>query len=44
MKVTLLGSGKTLPWTYKEGQLIIDTSSLKYSDLKSTAAGVFKIK
>jgi hypothetical protein len=44
MKVTLLGSGKTLPWTYKDGQLIIDTSPLKYSDLKSTTAWVFKMK
>ena len=44
MKVTLLGSDKTLPWIYKNGQLIIDTSRLKYSDLKSTAAWVFKMK
>jgi hypothetical protein len=44
MKVTLLGSGKTLPWTYKNGQLIIDTSGLRYSDLKSTTAWVFKME
>jgi ABC-type arginine transport system ATPase subunit len=44
MKVTLLGSDKTLPWIYRNGQLIIDTSRLKYSDLKSTAAWVFKMK
>ena len=44
MKVTLLGCPKTLPWKYKDGQLIIDTSGLKYSDLKSTAAWVFKMK
>ena len=44
MKVTLLGCPKCLPWEYKDGQLIIDTSGLKYSDLKSTAAWVFKMK
>ena len=44
MKVTLLGCPKNLPWEYKDGQLIIDTSGLKYSDLKSTAAWVFKMK
>jgi hypothetical protein len=43
-KVTLLGCSKTLPWSYEDGQLIIDTRSLKYSDLKSTAAWVFKMK
>ena len=43
MKVTLLGCTKALPWTYKDGQLIIDTSSLKYSDLKSTAAWAFSL-
>ena len=44
MKVTLLGCPKNLPWEYKDGQLIIETSGLKYSDLKSTAAWVFKMK
>ena len=44
MKVTLLGCPKPLPWKYRDGQLIIDTSGLKYSDLKSTAAWVFKMK
>ena len=43
LKVTLLGCDKILPWKYKDGQLIIDTSGLKYSDLKSTAAWVFKM-
>ena len=43
-KVTLLGCPKSLPWRYENGQLIIDTSGLKYSDLKSTAAWVFKMK
>ena len=44
MKVTLLGCNKILPWKYKDGQLFIDTSGLKYSDLKSTAAWVFKMQ
>ncbi len=44
MKVSLLGCPKSLPWTYKDGQLFIDTSGLKCSDLKSTAAWVFKMK
>lgn len=44
MQVTLLGCEKMLPWDYKNGQLIIDTSSLSYADLKSNAAWVFKMK
>ena len=44
MKVTLLGCDKTLPWKYRDGLLIIDTSGLKHSDLKSTAAWVFKME
>ena len=44
MKVMLLGCPKTLPWKYKDGQLFIDTSGLKHSDIRSTAAWVFKIK
>ena len=43
-KITLLGCQRSLPWRYENGQLIIDTSGLKYSDLKSTAAWVFKMK
>ena len=51
MKVTLLGSGKTLPWHYEEGCLIIDLSSLDYldfydlqnSDFRSNAAWVLKL-
>lgn len=43
MKVTLLGSGKTLPWHYEEGRLVIETGSLRYGDLRSTAAWVFKL-
>ena len=44
MKVTLLGCPKSLPWKYKDGQLFIDTSGLKYRDLRSSAAWVFKMK
>ena len=44
MSATLLGCPKTLPWKYIDGQLFIDTSGLKYSDLRSTAAWVFKMK
>ena len=44
MKVKLLGCPKDLPWKYEEGQLFIDTSGLKYSDLHSAAAWVFKMK
>ncbi len=44
MKVQLLGCPKSLPWKYKDGQLFIDTSELKYSDVTSTAAWVFKLK
>ncbi len=43
MKVTLLGSGKVLPWHYEEGRLVIETGSLRYGDLRSTAAWVFKL-
>ena len=43
LKVTLLGSGKTLPWHYEEGRLVIETGSLRYSDIRSTAAWVFKL-
>ncbi len=43
MKVTLLGSGKILPWRYEEGRLVIETGSLRYGDLRSAAAWVFKL-
>lgn len=43
MKVTLLGSGKVLPWHYEKGRLVIETGSLRYGDLRSTAAWVFKL-
>lgn len=44
MKVTLLGCDKVLPWKYKDGQLIIDTRPLKFSDIKSRGAWVFRMK
>ena len=43
MKVTLLGSGKILPWHYEEGRLVIETGSLRYGDLQSNSAWVFKL-
>ena len=43
MKVTLLGSGKSLPWHYEEGRLVIETGSLRYGDLQSNSAWVFKL-
>ena len=43
MKVTLLGTAKTLPWHYEEGRLVIETGNLRYSDHPSTAALVFKL-
>lgn len=44
MKVTLLGCDKELPWKYENGQLIISTNKLSYSDVKSSSAWVFKMK
>ena len=43
MKVSLLGSDKTLPWHYEEGRLVIETGSLRHGDLHNTAAWVFKL-
>ncbi len=44
MEVTLLGCPKSLPWKYEYGKLHIDTSSLRYGDIKCTEAWVFKMK
>lgn len=41
--ITMLGCSKVLPWSYGDGKLVIDTTPLKYNDLQSTAAWVFKI-
>lgn len=32
-----------MPWTYKDGKLIINTSTIKYSDVKSKSAWVFML-
>ncbi len=42
-KIHLLGLSRDLPWIYKNNQLIIDTSSIKYSELPSHDAWTFKI-
>ncbi|MBR1514161.1 MAG: alpha-L-fucosidase [Bacteroidales bacterium] len=44
MKVQLMGCPKYLPWRYENGQLIIDTSGLKHSDIRCSGAWVFKMK
>ena len=46
MRVTMLGCDKELPWKYNDQKktLTIDTTPLSYSDLKSTAAWVFKME
>lgn len=44
-KIVLLGNQKTpLSWKYKNGKLIIDTSTIKYSEIKSKGAWVFEIE
>ena len=43
MTVTLLGCDKILPWHYEKGRLVIETGSLRYSDIRSTAAWTFKL-
>ncbi|MGL4909502.1 MAG: alpha-L-fucosidase [Bacteroidales bacterium] len=43
-QIKLLGCNKVLPWRYENSTLIIDTKPLKYSDIKSTAAWVFRIR
>ena len=43
MTVSLLGSAKQFSWSYQDGQIVIDTRDLKYSDLRSDAAWVFKL-
>jgi hypothetical protein len=42
-KISMLGRVGNLPWKYKNGILIIDTESIKYSEIQSTAAWVFEI-
>jgi alpha-L-fucosidase len=43
-QIHLLGrSGSPLPWSYKNGKLIIDTSQIHYSEIKSKGAWCFVI-
>lgn len=44
LTVRMLGCDKVLPYKYKDGKLCIDTRSIQYNDLKSTAAWTFKIE
>lgn len=44
LTITMLGCDKVLPHKYKNGQLIINTTSLQYKDIPSTAAWVFKME
>lgn len=44
LTITMLGCDKVLPYKYKNGQLIINTTSLQYKDIPSTAAWVFKME
>ena len=41
--VNMLGCEKILPWKYENGKMIVDTTPLKYNDLKSDAAWVCKV-
>lgn len=42
-KISLLGGVGELPWKYKNGYLIIDARLIKFSEIKSVGAWVFKI-
>jgi len=44
LNITLLGCDRVLPYKYKDGILTIDTRSLKYSDIQSTAAWAFRLE
>lgn len=41
--VKLLGLDKSLPWSYKNGKLYVNTSSIKYRDMPSHHAWTFEI-
>lgn len=43
IKVIFMDNQEELPWKYKKGQLIINTESIKYNDVKSKGAWTFKI-
>ncbi|TVQ07722.1 MAG: hypothetical protein EA361_17785 [Bacteroidetes bacterium] len=42
--ITLLGRDGDLPWNYRDGQLIINTSVVKYNEIPSHYAWTFKIE
>ena len=42
--ITLLGRDGELPWNYRDGQLIINTSVVKYNEMPSHYAWTFKIE
>lgn len=42
-KVTLLGREGNLPWTYANGQMIVDISSIRYNEMPCQWAWTFKI-
>lgn len=42
--ITMLGCDKVLPYRFENGQLLIDTRSIQYKDIQSTAAWTFKIE
>lgn len=45
MKITFLDSPQIeIPWQYKNGELLINTSTIHYSDVKSKSAYVFKLE
>ena len=43
-RISLLGREGLLPWTYEEGQLIIDVSKVKYNEMTGHCAWTFKIE
>jgi alpha-L-fucosidase len=43
-RITLLGRDGELPWNYRNGQLIINTSVVKYNEMPSHYAWTFKIE
>ena len=42
--ITLLGRDGVLPWSYRDGNLIINTSVVKYNEMPSHYAWTFKIE
>ncbi|MDL2243176.1 alpha-L-fucosidase, partial [Bacteroidales bacterium OttesenSCG-928-K03] len=44
MRVVFLDNDSELKWKFNRGKLIIDTSSIKFSDIKSIGAWTFKLE